>query len=105
MVNKTFIKVLGASWHLRLHVGTQIGCSLSAPNILYKPEKVQNGVGPTSCIVSASIKCLEEQYSDVLSVYVIRTNTAEELGKNSNTKNSLKPIKAYSALLVMSYCV
>ena len=54
------------------------------PKILYKPDKVQNGVGPTSLIVSASIKCFEEQYSDVLSVYVISTNTAEELGRNSN---------------------
>ena len=65
-------------------VCTQIGCSLSAHNILYKPDKVQNGVGSTSLIVSASIKCFEEQYIDVLSVYVISTNTAKGLGRNSN---------------------
>ena len=44
----------------------------------HKPAKVQNGVGPTKRIVSISIKCSEGQYSAVLSVYVIRTNTAEE---------------------------
>ena len=71
---------------LQLHVCTQIGCSLLTHNILYKPDKVQNGVGPISLIVSASIKYFEEQYSDVLSVYVISTSTAEELGKNSNGK-------------------
>ena len=60
-----------------------IGCSLLTHNILYKPDKVQNGVGPTSLIVSASTKYFEEQYSDVLSVYVIRANTTKELGKNS----------------------
>ena len=75
--------MVGASWHLRLHVCTEIGCSLLTHNILYKPDKVQNGVGPTSLIVSASTKYFEEQYSDVLSVYVIRANTTKELGKNS----------------------
>ena len=44
----------------------------------YKPVKLQNGVGPAHCIVSASYKCSERQYSDVLSVYAIRTNAAEE---------------------------
>ena len=68
-----------------MHHGTydSIGCSLLTHNILYKPDKVQNVVGPTSLIVSASTKYFEEQYSDVLSVYVIRTNTTKELGKNS----------------------
>ena len=85
-----------------MHHGTydSIGCSLLTHNILYKPDKVQNGVGPTSLIVSASTKYFEEQYSDVLSVYMIRKNTARELGKNSNREliykeefnNPLKPI-------------
>ena len=56
------------------------------PNILYKPDKVQNGVGPISLIVSASTKYFEEQYSDVLSVYVISTNTAKELGEKFKWK-------------------
>ena len=44
----------------------------------HKPVKLQNGVGPTHCFVSASYKCSERQYSDVLSVYAIRTNDSEE---------------------------
>ena len=58
---------------------------------VYKPDKVQNGVGPISLLVSASIKCFEEQYSEVLSVYVISTNTAEEFGQMESlfTKKSL----------------
>ena len=76
------------------------GCSLLTHNIFYKPDKVQNGVGPISLIVSVSTKYFEEQYSDVLSVYMIRKNIARELGKNSNREliykeqfnNPLKPI-------------
>ena len=44
----------------------------------HKPDKVQNGVGPISRLVSVSIKCSEEQYSDVLSTYVIRKCIAEK---------------------------
>ena len=50
-------------------------------NILYKPDKVQNGVGPISLIVSVSTKYFEEQYSDVLSVYMIRKNIAKKREK------------------------
>ena len=79
----------------------------------HKPDKVQNGVGPISCLVSVSIKCSEEQYSDVLSVYVTRTSIAEEVDSKNQMKSffilfimkSLKHIKLYSTLLVvMSYC-
>ena len=48
---------------------TVLDVLLLTHNILYKPDKVQNGVGPISLIVSASTKYFEEQYSDVLSVY------------------------------------
>ena len=69
-------------------------------NTFYKPDKVQNGVGPISLIVSVSIKYFEEQYSDVLSVKMIRANISRELEKNSNGEliykeefnNTLKPI-------------
>ena len=44
----------------------------------HKPVKLQNGVGPTHCNVSGSYKCSERQYSDLLSVYAIRTNAPEE---------------------------
>ena len=50
-------------------------------NTFYKPDKVQNGVGPISLIVSVSIKYFEEQYSDVLSVKMIRANISRELEK------------------------
>ena len=44
---------------------------------------MQNGVGPISRLVSVSIKCSEEQYSDVLSIYMIRTSIAEEVEKRT----------------------
>ena len=50
-------------------------------NTFYKPDKVQNGVGPISLIVSVSTKYFEEQYSDVLSVYMIRKNIAKKREK------------------------
>ena len=55
----------------------------------YKPDKVQNGVGPISRLVSVSIKCSEEQYSDVLSIYVIRTSIAEKRQKKTTCFNKL----------------
>ena len=59
----------------------------------HKPVKVQNGVGPTKRIVSISIKCSERQYSAVLSVYVIRTNTAEEKEENSREQCGIRYLK------------
>ena len=53
--------------------------------VQHKPDKVQNGVGPISRLVPVSIKCSEEQYSDVLSVYVTRTSIAEEVDSKNQT--------------------
>ena len=59
----------GIFMHIRLLLDTEHN---------HKPVKLQNGVGPTHSIVSASYKYSERQYSDVLSVYAIRTNNSEE---------------------------
>jgi len=50
----------------------------------HRPAKVQKAVGPAvwTSPISNVIKCSELQYSEVLSVYVIRTKTAEKKKKD-----------------------